>query len=98
MRTNSPGWLSVSVMRPSPTSLLPTHEYTEPGPAAGPSYERFSAGSFFSQGDQPRHLRKSFTCSNTVSGGAPIVADRTMRNFAGRIGTTTRHGTTTQTG
>src|SRR5687767_10145217 len=95
MRTNSPGWLSVSVMRPSPTSLLPTHEYIAPGPAAGPSYDRFSAGSFFSHGDQARHLRKSFTCSNTASGGAPIVAERTMRNFDGRIATTTRNSTTT---
>src|SRR5688572_29409149 len=55
------GWLSVIVMRPSPTWSFPDQEYTAPGPAGAPEYSRFIAGSSFSQGDQAGHWWKSFT-------------------------------------
>src|SRR5687767_10654316 len=56
MRTSSPGRLSVIVIFPSPTSLFPTHEYTAPTPAVGPSYVFFIAGSTLSHGFHASHF------------------------------------------
>src|SRR5262245_12831454 len=50
------GRLSVMVIRPSPTWLLPDQAYTAPGPAGAPECSRFMAGSFFSHGDHSGHL------------------------------------------
>src|SRR5258708_1623942 len=94
MRTNSLGRLSISVMVPSPTSLLPDHLKMAPVPSDGPSKEFLAAGSSFAQGDQACQLWKSFTCANTSDGGAEIVAVRVTRNSAGCMATTTTNTTT----
>src|SRR3990172_6192094 len=50
------GRLSVIVMLPSPTSLLPDHLKIAPVPAAGASNEFLAAGSSFAHGDHASHL------------------------------------------
>src|SRR6266850_2241265 len=67
IRTSSFGRLSVIVMRPSPTLLLPAHAKTAPVPAAAPSKVFRAAGSSLAHGDHASHLWKSFTWANTAA-------------------------------
>src|SRR5262249_17074019 len=87
MVTLSGGRLSVIVMRPSPTRLLPDQAYTAPGPAGAPETSFFIAGSSFSHGDHSGHLRKSFTYSCTTAGGAAMIREREIVNSEGRVAT-----------
>src|SRR6266478_9809244 len=82
--TSSLGRLSVIVMRPSPTLLLPDHAKTAPSPAGAPSNAFFAAGSSFAHGDQASQLWKSLTCATTAGAGAAMVALRSTRNSDGR--------------
>ena len=83
IRTSSFGRLSVIVMRPSPTLLLPAHAKTAPVPAGAPSKVFRAAGSSLAHGDHASHLWKSFTWANTAAGGAAMVAVRVIRNSEG---------------
>src|SRR5215831_5212276 len=80
---SSDGRLWVSVMRPSPISLLPAQAKTAPSPADGPSKVVFALGSSFAHGDHASHLWKSFTCAKTADAGAAIVAERAIRYSEG---------------
>src|SRR5215813_7169918 len=80
---SSAGRLWVSVMRPSPISLLPAQAKTAPSPADGPSKVVFALGSSFAHGDHASHLWKSFTWAKTADAGAAIVADRAIRYSEG---------------
>src|SRR5919204_2193409 len=51
----SAGRLSVTVMRPSPTLLLPAQAKTAPSPADAPSKVVLALGSSFAQGDHASH-------------------------------------------
>src|SRR5262245_6827653 len=79
IRISSFGRLSVMVMRPSPTLLLPDHAETAPTPAAGPLKVYFAAGSSFAQGFHVWNLRKSLTWANRATGGAAMRAVRVTR-------------------
>src|SRR5258708_7402719 len=81
------GRLSVIVMLPSPTFILPAQLILAPAPTDGPSNVLLAAGSNFAQGDQASHLCRSFTCANTMAGGADIVAMRVTLNSDGRVDT-----------
>src|SRR6267142_2007157 len=87
--TSSLGRLSVIVMRPSPTLLLPAQEKAAPLPAGAPSNEFLAVGSSFAHGDQASQLWKSVTCANTAGAGGAMVARRSMRNSDGCIATST---------
>src|SRR5262252_3239073 len=80
---SSAGRLWVSIMRPSPISLLPAQAKTAPSPADEPSKVVFALGSSFAQGDHASHLWKSFTWAKTSDAGAAIVADRAIRYSEG---------------
>src|SRR5580765_4307609 len=60
------------VMRPSPTSLLPTQRYEAPAPVGGPLYVIFIAGSSFCHGDHSWKRCMSSSTANTAPGGAVI--------------------------
>src|SRR3954470_22915244 len=61
MRTWSFGTLSVIVILPAPTSLLPSHVNLAPSPLVGPSKVDLALGSILAHGDQASHLWKSFS-------------------------------------
>src|SRR5436305_1929377 len=88
MRISSLGLLSVMVMLPSPTSLLPDQRKRAPLPDVGPSKEFWQFGSIFVQGDQGSQRWKSLTSAKTAAGGAAIVADRATWKSAGCTATT----------
>src|SRR6516164_6522085 len=92
---SSAGRLWVSVMRPSPISLLPAQAKTAPSPADGPSKVVFAWGSSFAHGDHASHLWKSFTCAKTSDAGAAIVADRAIRYSEGCSATNAANAATT---
>ena len=94
IRIRSFGRLSVTVMRPSPTSSLPAQMKTAPSPERGPSNVALALGSSLAQGDQASQLWKSFTCANTRSGGAATAAVRATRYSLGCMATTMRKTTT----
>src|SRR6185437_7371972 len=81
------GWVSVMVMRPSPTLLLPDQAMDEPGPDSGPLKVLLAFGSIFAHGDQASHLRNVFTLSNTTSAGAAMRPVRATRKSDGRVAT-----------
>src|SRR5689334_13599467 len=87
MRMNSAGRLCVTVMEPSPTSLLPAHLKTAPSPAGAPAYSAFAFGSSFDHGDQFSQLWKSFTLANTLSAGAATTVERSTLNSDGCMAT-----------
>src|SRR5271165_5080022 len=87
--TNSPGRLSVMVILPSPTWLLPVHVYIAPTPEGAPSQVCFIAGSIFPHGFHAVQLWKSFTCANATPGGAAIAPLRKIRNSEGCSAMTT---------
>src|SRR5438093_10462820 len=95
--TSSLGRLSVIVMRPSPTLLLPAHANIAPWPAGAPSNEFFAAGSSFAHGDQACQLWKSLTCANTAGAGAAMVVLRSIRNSDGCSATIAASTPTTST-
>src|SRR5262252_4483721 len=92
---SSAGRLWVSVMRPSPISLLPAQAKTAPSPADEPSKVVFALGSSFAQGDHASHLWKSFTWAKTSDAGAAIVADRAIRYSEGCRATNAANAATT---
>src|SRR5215467_8895192 len=92
---SSDGRLWVSVMRPSPISLLPAQAKTAPSPADGPSKAVFALGSSFAQGDHASHLWKSLTCAKTADAGAAMVADRAIRYSEGCSATNAANAATT---
>src|SRR5215472_238894 len=94
---SSDGRLWVSVMRPSPISLLPAQAKTAPSPADGPSKAVFALGSSFAQGDHASHLWKSFTWAKTSDAGAAIVADRAIRYSEGCSATNAANAATIAT-
>ena len=51
--------LSVMVMVPTPTSLLPLHENFAPDPSTGPSKATLQFGSIFAHGDHSCHFLRS---------------------------------------
>src|SRR4051812_11941497 len=85
--TRSLGWLSVSVIRPSPILSLPPQAKIAPGPAGGPPNVALAAGSSFAQGDHACQLWKLFTCAKTSGVGAATVAVRTTWNSDGCMAT-----------
>src|ERR1043165_1463310 len=85
MRMWSFGMLSVIVMLPAPTSLLPSQANLAPLPLVAPSNVDLAFGSIFAQGDQASHLWKSFTWLKTAAGVADIVAERDTLNSDGRV-------------
>src|SRR5262247_2702327 len=94
---SSAGRLWVTVMRPSPISLLPAQAKTAPSPADGPSKVVFALGSSFAQGDHASHLWKSLTCAKTSDAGAAIVADRAIRYSEGCSATNAANAATIAT-
>src|SRR6516164_10365274 len=83
--TDVDGVASRIVMRPSPTSLLPTQRYEAPAPEDGPSYVIFIAGSSFCHGDHSWKRCMSFSTANTASGAAAMDRLRSTWNVAGRV-------------
>src|SRR5882672_3281766 len=79
------GTASAISIRPWPTSLLPSHEYTAPLPLVTTLKALFIAGSFFSQGDQASQRWKSLRSAKIFSGGALMLAARWTRNVSGRV-------------
>ena len=72
-------------IRPAPALLFPSHAYAAPLPLAGPLCVFFIAGSSFSHGDQEFHRWKSASSGVIFSGGALMVALRTMVNVSGSV-------------
>src|SRR6185503_19933786 len=87
------GRLSVMVILPSPTSLLPAQLIAAPFPAGGPSKEFFAFESSFIHGDQASHFFSSFTCGKMATAGARIVAERETWKSPGCKATMTRNTT-----
>src|SRR5215467_5910336 len=94
---NSLGRLSVIVMRPSPTFLLPAQAKAAPVPARGPSNVCFAAGSSFAHGDHASQLWRSFTWAKTTGAGAATTAERSTRKSEGRVATITQKTPVTTT-
>src|SRR5271170_7814151 len=86
---NSQGLLSMMVIFPAPTFLLPSQDITAPTPDGEPSKEFLAFGSSFAHGDQTSHCRKLLTCGKTFSGGAAMVAERETTKSSGRPAMTT---------
>src|SRR3954454_18770118 len=84
IRTWSFGTLSVIVMFPAPTFLLPSQANLAPSPLVGPSNVDFALGSILAQGDQASQLWKLFNCAKTADGDADIVLERVTVKAAGR--------------
>ncbi len=72
-------------MRPAPTLLLPSHSYTAPLPLAAPLSVFFIDGSSFSYGDQASQLCKSLMMAKSFSGGALMLAVRSIRKVSGLV-------------
>jgi len=79
------GRLSMIVMLPWPTLLLPAHLIMAPVPDAGPSKEFLASGSSFAHGDHASHFCNSFTWAKTAEAGAVIVVVRVTRKSDGCI-------------
>jgi hypothetical protein len=70
------GWLSMMVILPWPTLLLPDHAMDAPRPSAAPENVGVAFGSSLAHGDHASHLCRSLTCGKTFSGDAEIFNER----------------------